>query len=48
METELRETIDKLQRQLSEAQADIERLTLDVQILTEELERERRPRMDER
>lgn len=48
METELRENIANLLRELAEAKADIERLTLDIQILTEELERERRPKMDER
>ena len=38
----------KLSQELKEAKAEIERLALDVKILSEELERERRPKRDER
>lgn len=48
MEAELNEAIAKLQAELTEAKAEIERLTLDVHLLSEELEIARRPRMDER
>jgi archaellum component FlaC len=44
----LSEKIDRLEKELKAKNADIERLTLDVAILTEELERERRPKCDER
>ena len=43
-----KELIQLLEKLLKEANANIERLTLDVTILTEELERERRPKRDER
>lgn len=45
---ELKAHIEFLLNKLDEARADIERLTLDVHLLTEELKRERRPKMDER
>lgn len=48
MENELRIQIAQLEAALKQARADIERLTLDVTILTEELQRERRERMDVR
>ena len=48
METELRAQIAELEDKLKKSQADIERLSLDVAILTEELLRERKGRMDER
>lgn len=38
----------ELEDRLKARNAEIERLSLDVQILSEELERERRPKMDER
>jgi hypothetical protein len=44
----LSEKIDMLEKELKAKTADIERLTLDVAILTEELEHERRPKHDER
>lgn len=47
-EKKLNETLQLLQKKLDAANAEIERLSLDVKILSEELERERRPRMDER
>lgn len=37
-----------LEERLRESHAEIERLSLDVKILSEELERERRPKQDER
>ena len=43
-----KELIQLLEKLLKEANANIERLTLDVAILTEELEHERRPKHDER
>jgi len=43
-----RECIEVLEEKLKEAKSQIEALTLDVHILSEELERERRPKMDER
>jgi hypothetical protein len=39
---------DEIDAKLRAKDAEIERLTLDIQILTEELERERRPKRDER
>ncbi len=48
MENELRAQIAELEDKLKKSQADIERLSLDVAILTEELLRERKVRMDER
>ena len=44
----LSEQVIMLEQKLGEARADIERLALDVKILSEELERERRPKRDER
>jgi hypothetical protein len=44
----LKECIEALEQKLKEAKSQIEALTLDVTILSEELERERRPKMDER
>lgn len=44
----LRAYILELEERLKARNADIERLSLDVQILSEELERERRPKRDER
>lgn len=44
----LADYIDDLEERLSKSNAEIERLALDVKILSEELERERRIRMDER
>ena len=40
--------LEYLEFKLKEYERDIERLTLDIRILTEELERERKERMDER
>ena len=40
--------IAELERKLKQANSEIETLTLDVRILTEELERERRPKQDVR
>lgn len=48
MENELRSQIAELEEALKKSQADIERLSLDVAILTQELLRERKERMDER
>lgn len=45
---QLSERVIMLEEKLKEAKADIERLSLDVKILSEELERERRPKRDER
>lgn len=39
---------DEIDKKLKARDAEIERLTLDIQILTEELERERAPKRDER
>lgn len=39
---------DEIDAKLRAKDAEIERLTLDIQILTEELERERAPKRDER
>lgn len=44
----LSEKVAMLEEKLNEAKAEIERLALDVKILSEELERERRPKRDER
>lgn len=44
----LADYISDLEERLSKSNAEIERLSLDVKILSEELERERRPKMDER
>lgn len=44
----LSEKVVMLEEKLNEAKAEIERLALDVKILSEELERERRPKRDER
>lgn len=41
-------TIQNLGTRVKALEADIERLTLDNHILVEELERERRPKQDER
>ena len=45
---EMKEHIGFLLKKLDEAEAEIERLSLDVKILVEELEHERRPKRDER
>jgi hypothetical protein len=45
---DIAEKLDRLEKQLKARDADIERLTLDITILTEELERERAPKRDER
>jgi hypothetical protein len=42
------EVIAEYAKKLKEAHAEIERLSLDVKILSEELEFERRPKRDER
>ena len=44
----LQAVIQNLETRIKACEADVERLTLDNHILTEELERERRPKMDER
>ena len=44
----LADYISDLEERLKKSNAEIQRLALDVQILSEELERERRPKMDER
>lgn len=44
----LADYINDLEERLKKSNAEIERLALDVQILSEELERERRPKMDQR
>lgn len=44
----LKAYILELEDRLKARNAEIERLTVDVHILSEELERERRPKMDER
>jgi hypothetical protein len=44
----LSEKVVMLEEKLNEAKAEIERLALDVKILSEELERERLPKRDER
>lgn len=44
----LADYIESIEKQLKEARAEIERLAIDVKILSEELERERRPKMDQR
>ena len=46
MENELRERIVELEQKLKEAQSQIEALTLDVHILSEELILERAPKQD--
>ena len=46
MENELRERIAELEQKLKEAQGQIEALTLDVHILSEELIHERQPKQD--
>lgn len=43
-----KELIQLLEKLIKEANAEIERLSLDVKILSEELEFERRPKRDER
>ena len=40
--------LDYMEFKLKEYEREIERLALDIRILTEELERERRPKRDER
>jgi hypothetical protein len=40
--------IEYLSEELKKARAEIDRLSKDVKILSEELERERQPKMDER
>jgi hypothetical protein len=44
----LSERLDRLEKELKARDAEIERLTLNITILTEELERERAPKRDER
>jgi len=44
----LSEKIEKLEKELASARYNVTCLTQDVQILTEELERARQPKMDER
>lgn len=44
----LRREIETLSKKLNESEAEVERLSLDVKILSEELEYERRPKMDQR
>lgn len=39
---------DEIDKKLKTKDAEIERLSLDIQILTEELERERAPKRDQR
>jgi archaellum component FlaC len=44
----LSEKVERLEKELANARFNVTCLTQDVQILTEELERARQPKMDER